>query len=145
MKVLCLHAYGQNSQTFRQATGSFRKLFKKFNFEFVFADAPHQIDDPKFETGQLAWYFVNKSDRHLDPKGLDESMQCLNRLLTEHEPVGVVGFSQGASIFSLHCAHGDVFPSVKFAMVFGAPLLNCVGEKAELLKKCDLPVLVVSG
>merc|ERR1712062_750704 len=105
-KILCLHAYGQNNRVFRQATGSFRKLFKKFNFEFIFADAPHQITDPSFEKGQLAWYFVNKEDRHLDPEGLNESSEALNKLLDEHKPVGIIGFSQGASIFSLHCAEG---------------------------------------
>ena len=68
MKVLFLHGFGQNSQVFRQSTGGFRKLIKKFKLEeVVFVDAPHEINQPGFESGNLGWYFADKTDRHLEP------------------------------------------------------------------------------
>ncbi len=39
-KVLCLHGFTQNAETFRAKTGSVRKHLKS-KLEFVFVDAPH--------------------------------------------------------------------------------------------------------
>ena len=143
--VLCLHAFGQSGQQFRKSTGSFRKLFKDFHFEFVFTDAPHSLEG---ESDSFAWYFVNKSDRRLEPSGLDLSLAHLQSLLEQHQPNGIIGFSQGASIFALLCSQTDMaakFPSVKFAMLFGCPLLHKVEHNATGLLGCTIPTLVVSG
>ena len=43
LRILCLHGYRQNGNMFREKTGSFRKLLKKYVAEFVFIDAPHLI------------------------------------------------------------------------------------------------------
>ena len=40
LRVLCLHGFTQNGETFRQRTGSIRKQLKK-KIDFVFIDAPH--------------------------------------------------------------------------------------------------------
>ena len=40
LKVLCLHGFTQNAETFRAKTGSVRKSLKS-KVEFVFLDAPH--------------------------------------------------------------------------------------------------------
>lgn len=40
MKILCLHGYRQNADSFKSKTGSFRKFVNKYA-EFVFISAPH--------------------------------------------------------------------------------------------------------
>lgn len=40
IKILCLHGYRQNAESFRSKTGSFRKFVNKYA-EFVFISAPH--------------------------------------------------------------------------------------------------------
>lgn len=40
MKILCLHGYRQNADSFKSKIGSFRKFVNKYA-EFVFISAPH--------------------------------------------------------------------------------------------------------
>lgn len=42
LKVLAIHGYRQNGNTFRQKTGSFRKLVHKFA-QFTYITAPHKV------------------------------------------------------------------------------------------------------
>lgn len=42
LRVLAIHGYRQNGETFRQKTGSFRKLVHKFA-QFTYITAPHKV------------------------------------------------------------------------------------------------------
>lgn len=42
LRILALHGYRQNAETFRQKTGSFRKLLKKYA-DFTYITAPHKV------------------------------------------------------------------------------------------------------
>ena len=143
MKILCLHAFGQNGQVFRKATGSFRKLFKGLNFEYIFVDAPHKIED---SPDQLAWYFVDKSDRSREPDLLDEGISHLRELVNTHKPDGMIGFSQGASVFSILCLTEPEFVStVRFALLFGAPFSPRLRKSDNCHLRSEIPALIVSG
>jgi Serine hydrolase (FSH1) len=49
--VLCIHGYRQNAEGFKGKIGSFRKIFKNKNVEFVFLNAPHDVPpDPNINT-----------------------------------------------------------------------------------------------
>jgi Serine hydrolase (FSH1) len=49
--VLCIHGYRQNAEAFKGKIGSFRKIFKNKNVEFVFLNAPHDVPpDPNINT-----------------------------------------------------------------------------------------------
>ncbi|CAG9836404.1 unnamed protein product [Diabrotica balteata] len=48
LKILAIHGYRQNAETFRSKTGSFRKMIHKWA-EFTYITAPHKVilvDDP---------------------------------------------------------------------------------------------------
>ena len=70
LRILCIHGYRQNSASFRQKLGAFRKACGK-RAEYVFIDAPHAVPTKKEEqeeTGaddkvedkngeELGWWF----------------------------------------------------------------------------------------
>ena len=72
LRVLCLHGFTQNGETFRQRTGSIRKQLKK-KIDFVFIDAPHDAsgafgDDDASALGTAgdgvgprAWWLVGEN------------------------------------------------------------------------------------
>lgn len=74
-KVLCLHGFTQNGETFRAKTGSIRKNLKS-KIEFVFVDAPHSAagffdehdrgslgtGDGNDDAGPRAWWLMGEND-----------------------------------------------------------------------------------
>uniref|UniRef100_UPI0035902CBB esterase OVCA2 n=1 Tax=Myxine glutinosa TaxID=7769 RepID=UPI0035902CBB len=107
----------QNAQTFRERTGSLRKILKK-SAEFVYISAPHVVpslevaegEEAKKETDVRGWWFskIDNSFCATDYveicKGFEESLDEVGRAVKEHGPFdGVLGFSQGASLVSLLC------------------------------------------
>lgn len=42
LRVLAIHGYRQNGETFRQKSGSFRKIVHKFA-QFTYITAPHKV------------------------------------------------------------------------------------------------------
>lgn len=113
LKVLCLHGYRQNSKIFRERSGGFRKLFKKY-IDFTFVAAPHEIPEdvnltrPE-EEREMGWWFskpnsYNAMDRTDICTGYQESLQVIKEKLLSNGPFdGIMGFSQGASLVSLLC------------------------------------------
>lgn len=118
IKVLCLHGYRQNGDSFKSKLGSFRKNVQKYA-EFVFVSAPHvapPIDDSDASStsGDLAdqrsWWF-NKDDgsfkgtnRSGPAFGFEESVRLVEKVWAEEGPFqGLLGFSQGASFVGLLC------------------------------------------
>lgn len=69
LHILALHGYRQNAETFRQKTGSFRKLVQKWAY-FTYVTAPHRVTvvcDNKDttstqleETGDVGMFVRNK-------------------------------------------------------------------------------------
>lgn len=59
LKILCIHGYRQNAQSFREKTGSFRKALKK-SAEFVYITAPHLV--PPGNMGRAAWTPVEQDN-----------------------------------------------------------------------------------
>lgn len=131
LKVLCLHGYRQNGESFRSKIGSFRKFVNKFA-EFTFLDAPHiapPIDSSAETDGmvlklsyikhllkslleyQKSWWF-NKEDgtfkgtNKCGPAfGFEESLRLVEKTWIEQGPFqGLLGFSQGACFVGLLCA-----------------------------------------
>lgn len=87
LKVLCLHGFTQNAETFRAKTGSVRKSLKS-KVEFVFVDAPHSaagfFDDADRSAlgttdgaehdpvGPRAWWLMGENDAEDGPARLTE-------------------------------------------------------------------------
>ncbi|CAI5446899.1 unnamed protein product [Caenorhabditis angaria] len=129
LRILCLHGYRQCDQSFRQKTGSTRKLVKNLA-DFEFANAPHTvIGDQNVETSR-AWWFSNASQMSFSSRepteiavGFEESIETLLDFIQKNGPFdGLMGFSQGASMVHLLLAKAELgqiqLPGIRFAMFF---------------------------
>ncbi|XP_077978432.1 esterase OVCA2-like isoform X3 [Glandiceps talaboti] len=122
LKILCIHGYRQNAQSFRERTGSLRKILKKVA-EFVFITAPNVVPplegasnsgDGSQADDQCGWWF-SRQDDYFDAsdktdvnKGFDKTLQLLENVFKEQGPFdGVLGFSQGATVVGFLCALKD--------------------------------------
>ncbi|XP_070566433.1 esterase OVCA2-like isoform X2 [Ptychodera flava] len=117
-----LYPWIPNAQSFRERTGSFRKILKK-HAEFVFISAPNVV--PPMESAERAenettsddqrgWWFSRDDDYFSAgdtsdvSKGFDKSLQVIEKAFTEEGPFdGVLGFSQGATLVGMLCAIKD--------------------------------------
>nr|CAH7744883.1 unnamed protein product [Callosobruchus chinensis] len=125
LKVLAIHGYRQNGETFRAKTGSFRKMVHKWA-QFTYITAPHKVilvddandlnksEEPDIgqshDEEQYGWFF-NRDDntfrgiRKGGPAiGFEESVKLIEQIFIEEGPFdGLVGFSQGACFVGLLC------------------------------------------
>lgn len=118
LRILCIHGYRQNAQTFREKTGALRKLVKKYA-DLDYITAPHRVppgnmgsaawgnqpkpeetENPEQQTdpGERGWWFSRedeyfKSTDYSDVSvGFEESIEMLRRVL---EAGNVDGFKEG--------------------------------------------------
>ena len=65
LKILCLHGYRQNAESFKSKLGSFRKISSKYA-DLKFVEAPHTAppiteEDDAEDSSMKGWWF-NKDD-----------------------------------------------------------------------------------
>lgn len=113
VRVLCLHGYRQNADSFKSKLGSFRKHVGKYA-EFVFLNAPHMAkpmeEGAEPQPDQLSWWF-NKDDgsfkgtnKNGPAFGFQESLKLVEDTWKNQGPFqGLLGFSQGACFVGLIC------------------------------------------
>ncbi|EDW96144.1 esterase CG5412 [Drosophila yakuba] len=113
VRVLCLHGYRQNGETFKSKLGSFRKFANKYA-EFVFITAPHvakaQESAAEPVPEQRSWW-ANKDDGSFKGTnkggpafGFQESLRSVEEAWRTQGPFqGLLGFSQGACFVGLIC------------------------------------------
>lgn len=51
LRILCIHGYRQNGNSFREKTGALRKLLKK-SVELIFMNAPHSVQQQANSVGK---------------------------------------------------------------------------------------------
>ncbi|KAI7793718.1 esterase OVCA2 [Triplophysa rosa] len=123
LRILCIHGYRQNGNSFREKTGALRKLLKK-QVELVYINAPHQVPAIQNETyqepekacggdeDQGGWWFSNVQERSFNAQedcesslGLEDSVSTVRTAVKELGPFdGILGFSQGAALVAILCA-----------------------------------------
>lgn len=123
LRILCIHGYRQNGNSFREKTGALRKLLKK-QVELVYISAPHQVPAIENETNQepertgggdedqRGWWFSNVQSRSFNANeecesslGLEESVDTVRTAVRELGTFdGILGFSQGAALVAMLCA-----------------------------------------
>lgn len=136
LRLLCLHGYRQNAESFRARTGALRKALRG-RAQLLTVDAPHPVLAPAqpgeapSETDARGWWFSNPSEGTFDAleeapscRGLEESLEAVARAFAEQGPVdGLLGFSQGAALVGILCAlkqRGDPrFPFAFAVLVAG--------------------------
>jgi len=124
LKILCLHGYRQDADTFKDKMGGFRKSIKNIA-ELVFVSAPLLI--PVEETSDAvygnnimretecvkagrSWWFNSENQvfsskiKSKDAVGFRDSLNTITDAFKSMGPFdGILGFSQGASLASLLC------------------------------------------
>ncbi|KAL8609858.1 hypothetical protein ACOMHN_020693 [Nucella lapillus] len=161
-KILCIHGYRQNGQSFRQKTGAFRKLIKK-KAELVFITAPNIV--PPLDTAENSaeasggndessgWWFSRPDDyfHAQDPsdccKGYDLSLQTILQAVKEQGPFdGVLGFSQGAAMVSLVLGEQEKQSEKWFQFaILVAGFKSRSSPHQALYEKISIPTLHVFG
>ncbi|XP_059470153.1 esterase OVCA2 [Neocloeon triangulifer] len=161
LRILCIHGYRQNADAFKGKIGSFRKIFKNKNVEFVFLNAPHQVPpDPDLETeegaDQRGWWFCTE-DKKFSGKmfcessfGLQESITLVEEAFRTQGPFdGILGFSQGASLTALLSAHSQMNPDspikFRFAILVAGFKSRCSEHSKYFEQKIQIPTLQVMG
>ncbi|KAA0704131.1 Esterase OVCA2 [Triplophysa tibetana] len=123
LRILCIHGYRQNGNSFREKTGALRKLLKK-QVELVYISAPHKVPGIQNETNQepekacggdedqRGWWFSNIQAPSFNAQeecegslGLEDSVDTVRTAVKELGPFdGILGFSQGAALVAILCA-----------------------------------------
>lgn len=163
MRILCLHGFRQNANSFRKRTGAVRKaLESKCNCTLEYIDAPHTVEpageilieetgERKWIGPQLGWWKASSDGKHYE--GWEETVEYLRSVFRLQGPFeGVLGFSQGAALSSLICAmkeHPELgygeFSCIRFALVFSG-FVSRAEEHLPLIKtKIHTPALICYG
>ncbi|CAN8026840.1 unnamed protein product [Ixodes persulcatus] len=115
LRVLCLHGYRQDGQSFKSKLGGFRKATKSV-LDPVFIDAPHLIPESSNAEGNIAepnvpggrgWWFSSSqksfnAQEHTDVcVGFDDSVKAVEKACSLGPFDGILGFSQGAAMAAL--------------------------------------------
>ncbi|XP_020564426.1 esterase OVCA2 [Oryzias latipes] len=139
LRILCIHGYRQNGNTFREKTGALRKLLKK-QVELVYMSAPLSVQKEgseevcNAETGSGAggeedprgWWFSDTQARSFnalqqcdESLGLEESVSAVKEAVKAHGPFdGILGFSQGAAFVAMLCCLQEQKPEPDFTFRF---------------------------
>merc|ERR1712131_383758 len=139
LRILCIHGYRQNSNSFREKTGALRKLLKK-QVELVYMSAPHRVPAAEAQmTGQenggagaggdedqRGWWFSDPQKQSFDAGqqcpsslGLEESVEAVRAAVKDLGPFdGVLGFSQGAALVAMLCSLQEQNPEPELRFRF---------------------------
>ncbi|XP_052809786.1 esterase OVCA2-like isoform X3 [Mya arenaria] len=138
LKILCIHGYRQNAQSFRERTGAFRKFpIVKKQTDLVFITAPNRVPSMHGEEapgdgqaaeglGETGWWFSAPDNTYMAQeftdccKGYQESLDMVTEVFKTQGPFdGILSFSQGASFASLLCGIQQQNPDspIKFNFV----------------------------
>ncbi|XP_067866781.1 esterase OVCA2 [Heterodontus francisci] len=172
LRLLCVHGYRQNEKTFRERTGSLRKVLKK-RAELLYVSPPLKVP-PLEAAAQLpaaagegnqageteenahGWWFSNPGEDsfnaldHVETcKGLEESLETISKAMVELGPFdGIMGFSQGAALVAMICAlkqQGDSRFQFDFAILVAGFRSRCTLHNHYYQEPITLPSLHVFG
>lgn len=157
LRLFCLHGYRQSGKTFRQKTGSLRKILKN-KAELIYMTATNVV--PKNEKDedsedQFGWWFSKKSDEYYAQEytdccnGYEKSIEAVAEFMKGNGRFdGILAFSQGASLLSLICGlkeNGDERFQFRFA-IFVAGFKSRQAQHQHLYeRKITTPTLHVIG
>uniref|UniRef100_A0A8D0BKU2 Esterase OVCA2 n=1 Tax=Salvator merianae TaxID=96440 RepID=A0A8D0BKU2_SALMN len=164
LRLLCLHGYRQNADSFRARTGALRKTLRG-RAELLNVDAPHAVvaragpgeatSDPA-EAGAKAWWFSNPAEGTFNAleeavscRGLEESLQRIAKAFADLGRIdGLLGFSQGAALVALICAlkeRGDTRFPFDFAVIVAGFKSQALSHRGYYQEPITVPSLHVLG
>ncbi|KAJ7308957.1 hypothetical protein JRQ81_008239 [Phrynocephalus forsythii] len=168
LRLLCLHGYRQNADSFRARTGALRKALRG-RAQLLTVDAPHPVlapaqpggdgdgDAGSLEAASRGWWFSDAMEGTFDALeegpsscgGLEESLEAVARALAEQGPVdGLLGFSQGAALVGILCAlkqRGDPRFPFRFAVLIAGFKSRAPAHRLYYQETIAVPSLHVLG
>ena len=156
LTLICLHGFTQNGQ---QLAGQLASIAARLppEIELIFPDAPHACAPASVERlaalfrmeppppPHLCWW--DASDDGSEYRGWNATREKLRALCDRPEPVGLLGFSQGAiactALAALH-EHGQ-FPALEFAVLIAGRTPRAQVFAPLLAAPLHLPSLHVWG
>ena len=155
LKILCIHGYRQNGKTFREKSGSFRKVLKKYA-EFSFVTAPNILPDCDGDSEQRGWWFsspgkaYNAKEYTEFTEGFEESLNVVADFIAQEGPFdGILAFSQGASFLSIICSLKEMndarFQNFRFAMFVAGFKSRQSSHKVYYEQLVQLPTFHIIG
>jgi len=153
LKILCIHGYRQNGKTFREKSGSFRKVLKKYA-EFLFVDAPNILEES--DGDQRGWWFSSEGKNYNAQQftdfteGFEESLNVISETIENEGPFdGILAFSQGASFLSMICSLRDMndarFQNFRFAILVAGFKSRQTSHKLYYEKCITIPSFHIIG
>ncbi|XP_063002573.1 esterase OVCA2 [Elgaria multicarinata webbii] len=164
LRLLCLHGYRQDAESFRARTGALRKALRG-RAQLLNVAAPHPVvarpqpgdaasDPPK--AAARGWWFSNPQEGTFNAleeapacQGLEESLDGVAAAFAEHGLVdGLLGFSQGAALVGIICAlkqQGDPRFQFDFAIVIAGFKSRAVSHRSYYQGPIGVPSLHVLG
>lgn len=141
-KLLLLHGYLQNEETFKNKTGGLRKALKKLGFSLHYVRGPYEAKEipggaevPEGADARSWW-----ESRAYD--NCDKSLQYLKEYANREGPfAGVLGFSQGAALAAYLLSDWSrimVCPEPRFLILFS-------GFKLSSVTRIEVPTLNIWG
>uniref|UniRef100_A0A069DPH8 Putative phospholipase/carboxyhydrolase n=1 Tax=Panstrongylus megistus TaxID=65343 RepID=A0A069DPH8_9HEMI len=155
LKVLCLHGFRQNKDTFKQKLGFLRKMLKSYA-DFVFMDAPHTLTaSSNDEVEEKSWWFTGENQTYISkiPSDIDEgfsdSVESVQRFVKDNGPFdGLLGFSQGAAfagILAILLERKEFVADFKFVILVAGFKSLCKPHLNYYNLKVNLPSLHIIG
>jgi len=122
LKVLLLHGYRQNAQTFREKTGGFRRRLKSIcTFEYL--EAPNSVPPEAAESEDEKMWFKFDASKETISEQVTKSKNHIAQWLEVNGPIdGIIGFSQGgcmlgALVFLAMKKDARFFKKFNFALI----------------------------
>ena len=163
-RVLALHGYTQNSDTFHGKTGALRRRFRKEGVELVYANGPIILRPDQLLGGQpaegetpRAWFTF--ADPQVYYEQQKQAMDQVIKTLRDEGPFeGILGFSQGACLLATLVAYHAQHPleemeSIRYLIFVSGFIPQAKQIENELFsplleetaKKIEIPSLHIYG
>jgi predicted esterase len=154
--LLAFHGFTLNGAAMREGLGALAERLEQ-HVELVCPDAPHTASpgaverlyrrwgSPRLPPPHLCWF--EASDDGLVYAGWEETLAFVRKLLTDHAPAGVLGFSQGAMLAATVAAlssRGEL-PPIGFAIVIAGSLPRAPALRSAFSEVVKVPSLHLWG
>jgi pimeloyl-ACP methyl ester carboxylesterase len=113
LRILFLHGYRQNHQTFYERTGGLRKFLKN-RVEFIYCEAPHDVPkqlievtenetlEEKSDNSQKGWWLKSSENPERNVQNdFEKTLNQINDVFSTNKIDGVWGFSMGGIVASM--------------------------------------------
>lgn len=152
-KILIFHGFGSNDLNARSQTPNLRKSLEDKGYTIQYVAAPLLLKDtelpdiPGYDRSRAplrGWWYLQEGTLGHGLSKVEEYIR--SQFEQDHDIVGVIGISQGASLIGILIANQWI-PSVKFGIAYGGYIYPLFGyeDRDAYNGKIKIPYLSVMG